>query len=234
MWAVYRKELNSYFHSPIAYVLIGFFVLLTAIFFYPYVMALYGDFTPVLSTMGFILLFIVPILTMRILAEDRKNGTEVLLLTSPTSLPKIILGKFFAAYTVFFVMTAITFVFPIILSFYGGPITPQVVGAYFGFLLLGAAFIAFGVFSSSLTENQIIAAVIGFVGLLIMWLADALAPVVGGFLGKVLGWLSLLTRYNDFYNGILGLGPVVYYLSFTGVFIFLTVRVIERRRWSQG
>ena len=188
----------------------------------------------VLSTMGFILLFIVPILTMRILAEDRKNGTEVLLLTSPTSLPKIILGKFFAAYTVFFVMTAITFVFPIILSFYGGPITPQVVGAYFGFLLLGAAFIAFGVFSSSLTENQIIAAVIGFVGLLIMWLADALAPVVGGFLGKVLGWLSLLTRYNDFYNGILGLGPVVYYLSFTGVFIFLTVRVIERRRWSQG
>ncbi|HBN84749.1 MAG TPA: ABC transporter permease [Clostridiales bacterium] len=234
MWAVYKKELNSYFHSPVAYVLIGLFVLLTAIFFYPYVLSLFGDFTPVLSTMGFILLFIVPILTMRILAEDRKNGTEVLLLTSPTSLTKIVVGKFLAAYTVFGIMTAVTFVFPIILSFYGGPISPQLIGAYVGFLLLGASFISFGVFSSSLTENQIIAAVIGFVGLMIMLLADTLAPAVGGFLGKVLGWISLMTRYNDFYNGILGLGPIVYYLTFTGVFIFLTIRVIERRRWSQG
>ena len=234
MWAVYKKELNSYFHSPVAYVLIGLFVLLTAIFFYPYVLSLFGDFTPVLSTMGFILLFIVPILTMRILAEDRKNGTEVLLLTSPTSLTKIVVGKFLAAYTVFGIMTAVTFVFPIILPFYGGPISPQLIGAYVGFLLLGASFISFGVFSSSLTENQIIAAVIGFVGLMIMLLADTLAPAVGGFLGKVLGWISLMTRYNDFYNGILGLGPIVYYLTFTGVFIFLTIRVIERRRWSQG
>jgi len=234
MWAVYKKELNSYFHSPIAYVLIGLFVLLTSIFFYPYVMSLYGDFTPVLSTMGFILLFIVPILTMRILAEDRKNGTEVLLLTSPTGLGKIVFGKFLAAYSVFFVMTAITLVFPIIMAMFGGPFTPQVVGAYVGFLLLGASLISFGVFASSLTENQIIAAVIGFVGLMIMWVADSISPVVGGFLGRVLGWVSLMTRYNDFYNGILGLGPIVYYLTFTGVFIFLTIRVIERRRWSQG
>lgn len=234
MWAVFKKELNSYFHSPIAYVLIGLFVLLTAIFFYPYVMSLFGEFTPVLSTMGFILLFIVPILTMRILAEDRKNGTEVLLLTSPTSLNKIVIGKFLAAYSVFFVMTLVTFIFPIIMSIFGGPITPQLVGAYVGFLLLGASLISFGVFASSLTENQIIAAVISFVGSMIMWVADSIAPIVGGFIGKVLGWVSLLTRYNDFYNGILGLGPIVYYLTFTGVFIFLTVRVIERRRWSQG
>ncbi len=234
MWAVFKKEFYSYFHSPIAYVLIGLFVLLTSIFFYPYVLSLYGDFTPVLSTMGFILLFIVPILTMRILAEDRKNGTEVLLLTSPTGLGKIVTGKFLAAYSVFLIMTVVTLVFPIIMAIYGGPFSPQLVGAYAGFLLLGASLISFGVFASSLTENQIIAAVIGFAGLLIMWLADSIAPIAGGFLGKVLGWVSLLTRYNDFYNGILGLGPIVYYISFTAVFLFLTVRVIERRRWSQG
>lgn len=234
MWSIYKKELNSYFHSPIAYVLIGLFILLAAIFFYPLVMSLYGDFTAVLGTLGFVLLFVVPILTMRILAEDRKNGTEVLLLTSPTNLTKIVVGKFFAAYTVFLLMAAITFIFPIIMAFFGGPISPQLIGAYVGFLLLGACFISFGVFASSLTENQIIAAVIGFVGLMIMWLADSLSPSVGGFLGKVLGWISLMTRYNDFYNGILGLGPIVYYLTFTSVFIFLTIRVIERRRWSQG
>jgi len=234
MRAIFWKEVKSYFYSPIAYILIGLFTLLTSIFFLGNLYRRYADFNPVLSTMGFILLFIVPILTMRILEEDRKNGTEVLLITSPASLTSIVLGKYFAAFFVFLVMTCITFIYPIILFAFGGQPTAQLVGGYIGFILLGASFISVGLFASSLTENQIVAAVIGFISLLIMWIADSVGMVVGGFASKVLNWFSLLSRYEDFNNGILSLSPIVYYLSFTAVFIFLTVRVIERRRWSQG
>jgi len=236
MAAIFWKEVKSYFYSPMAYILIGLFILLTSIFFYPNLLypSQGGDFTYNLSNMGFILLFIVPILTMRILAEDRKNGTEVLLITSPVSIMSMVVGKFLAVCFVFLIMTALTFVYPIILLAFGGTFTVQLIGGYIGFILLGATFISIGVFASSLTENQIIAVVISFVSLLIMWLAGSLSTMVGGFASKVLGWFSLMTRYEDFSRGLLGLSPVVYYLSFIAVFLFLTIRVIEKRRWSQG
>jgi ABC-2 type transport system permease protein len=234
MGAIFWKEVKSYFYSPMAYILIGLFILLTSVFFYPNLVYGNGDFTGTLSTMGFVLLFIVPILTMRILAEDRKNGTEVLLITSPVSLISIVVGKFLASYFVFVIMTGITFVYPIVLLAFGGQLTTQMVGGYIGFLLLGATFVSVGVFASSVTENQVVAVVISFVTLLIMWLAGSMSSVFGGFVAKALGWISLLTRYDDFNKGILGLSPVIYYLSFVAVFLFLTIRVIEKRRWSQG
>ena len=233
MAAVFWKEVKSYFYSPIAYILIGLFILLTSIFFYfGNILNTYGDFTIQLANIGFFLIFIIPVLTMRILSEDRKTGTEVLLLTSPASLTSIVVGKFLALFLVFMVLTCITFIYPIILIAFGGQLTTQLIGGYIGFILLGAAFISVGVFASSLTENQIVAVVVGFISLLIMWLADSIASTVGGIIGKVLSWFSLLSRYDDFNKGILGLGPVVYYLSFTAVFLFLTVRMIEKRRWS--
>jgi len=234
MKAIFWKEVKSYFYSPMAYILIGLFILLTAIFFYPYLKYGYGDFNDVLSNMGFILLVVIPILTMRILAEDRKNGTEVLLITSPASITSIVVGKFLAVYFVFFIMTVLTFVFPIVQLAFGAEFTAKLVGGYIGFLLLGATYIAVGVFASSLTESQVVAVIISYASLLIMWLADSLSTIVGGFASKLLGWFSILTRYDDFNRGILGLSPVVYYLSFTAVFLFLTIRVIEKRRWSQG
>lgn len=234
MAAIFWKEVKSYFYSPMAYILIGLFILLTSLFFYPNLVYASGDFSGVLGTMGFILLFIVPILTMRILAEDRKNGTEVLLITSPASITSIVLGKYLATCFVFLIMTVLTFIYPIILLAFGGTFTTQLVGGYIGFLLLGATFIAIGVFASSLTENQIIAVVISFVSLLIMWLADSLTQMVGGIGSKILGWISLMSRYEDFNRGILSLSPIVYYLSFISVFLFITIRVIEKRRWSQG
>ncbi len=234
MSAIFWKEVKSYFYSPMAYILIGLFMLLTSIFYYPNLLYGSGDFNSVLSTMGFILLFIIPVLTMRILAEDRKNGTEVLLITSPASIYSIVIGKYLASFFVFAVLTALSFIYPIILLAFGGTFTIQLVGGYIGFLLLGATFIAIGVFASSLTENQVVAVVISFVSLLIMWLAGSLSSIVGGVGSKILGWFSLTTRYEDFNRGILGLSPVVYYLSFVAVFLFLTVRVIEKRRWSQG
>lgn len=235
MFAIFKRELKSYFYSPIAYALIGLFILLSSIFFLLINLGQqYADFSGNLSTMGFLLLFIIPILTMKIIAEDRKNGTEVMLITSPSSITDIVLGKFLATLCVFLVMTAITFLYPIVLSIYGKPPFAQLVGSYLGFILLGASFISVGVFASALTENQVVAAIIGFVSLIIMWLMDSIAGYVGGLIAKVLSWFSLLSRYGDFNSGILNLSPIIYYLSFTAVFVFLTIQVIERRRWSQG
>lgn len=234
MAAIFWKEVKSYFYSPMAYILIGLFILLTSIFFLPNLIYGQGSFNSTLSTMGFILLVIVPILTMRILAEDRKNGTEVLLITSPVSITSMVVGKYLAVCFVFLIMTVLSFVYPIVLAAFGGTFTVELVGGYVGFLLLGMTFIAVGVFASSLTENQVVAVIISYVALLIMWLAGSLSSMLGGVAAKILNWFSLLSRYEDFNRGILGLSPVVYYLSFVAVFLFLTTRVIEKRRWSQG
>ncbi len=234
MRAIFWKEVKSYFYSPVAYVLIGMFTLISSIFFWPNLLSMSGEFNNNLATMGYILIFLVPILTMRILAEDRKNGTEVLLLTSPVNLAGIVIGKYFAAVFVFLVMVLVSFIYPIILCAFGASITPQLVGGYVGFILLGASFISVGVFASALTENQVIAAIVSFVGLLIMWIADGIGGMVGGFMAKILYWFSLLSRYDDFNRGVLNLSAIVYYLSFIGIFIFLTIMIIERRRWSRG
>lgn len=234
MFAIFKREVKAYFYSPIAYVLIGLFILLSSIFFIQNLNYQIADFNGNLSTMGFILIFIVPILTMKILAEDRKNGTEVLLITSPVSLTRIVVGKYLAVLFVFLVITVITFLYPVILVIFGGSITAQLIGGYIGFILLGASLISVGVFASSLTENQVIAAIISFVSLLIMGIIGPLSSSAGGVLGKVLGWLSVVSRNYDFNMGILSLSPIIYYLSFTTIFLFLTIRVIEKRRWSQG
>lgn len=234
MAAIFWKEVKSYFYSPMAYILIGLFMLLTSIFFLPNLLYGVGSFTNGLSNMGFILLFIVPVLTMRLLAEDRKSGTEVLLITSPASITSMVAGKYLAACFVFLIMTVLSFIYPIVLFAFGATFTVDLIGAYIGFILLGMTYIAVGVFASSLTESQVVAVIISYVSLLLMWLSDSLASMVGGFASKILSWFSLLSRYEDFTRGILGLSPVVYYLSFIAVFLFFTVRVIEKRRWSQG
>ncbi|MDF2522382.1 MAG: transporter permease [Clostridiales bacterium] len=235
MLAIFKRELKSYFYSPIAYSLIGLYIILSSVFFMLVnLYSLFADFTGTLSTMGFLLIFIIPILTMRILAEDRKNGTEVLLTTSPASLTDIVLGKYLATLCVFLLMTVLTFVYPIILSIFGKPPMPQIIGAYIGFILLGISFISVGVFASSLTESQIVAAIISFVSLLVMWLMDSITLYIASWAAKILSWFSLMSRYQDFSRGIVNLADIIYYLSFTVVFIFLTVRVLEKRRWSQG
>ena len=234
MSAIFWKEVKSYFYSPMAYILIGLFTLLTSIFFLPNLMYGQGSFNGNLSTMSFFLLVVIPILTMRILAEDRKNGTEVLLITSPVSITSMVIGKYLAVCFVFLVMIVITFIYPIVLLSFGAAFSVELIGAYLGFILLGMTFIAVGVFASSLSENQVVSVIVSYVALLIMWLADSLSTIVGGIGAKVLSWFSLVSRYGDFSKGILGLSPVVYYLSFIAVFLFLAVRVIEKRRWSQG
>lgn len=234
MFSILKKEFRSYFTSPTAYVMIGLFVFISSIIFYMNLASGTAEYNFNLSYMSLILVLVVPILTMKILADERKSGTEVLLITSPASLTSIVVGKYLAAFGVFLVMTAITFIYPIILAVLGEPSISEIVGGYVGFILLGAAFIAFGIFASSLTESQIIAAIVSVVGLLLMWLLQGIAPSLGGIWSKILSWFSLYSRTEDFFAGILSLGPVVYYLSFSAVFVFLTIRVIEKRRWSKG
>ncbi|HHW00704.1 MAG TPA: ABC transporter permease [Clostridiaceae bacterium] len=237
MNAIFKKELKSYFYSPIAYVLIGLFLLVGSILFFVFNLAsAYADTRWIFMNGIFILVLMIfsSVLTMRILAEDRKNGSEVLLLTSPVNIVSIVVGKYLAALVVFLIMTAITFVYPLITFAFDAQFTAEIIGGYIGFILLGASFLSVGVFASSLTENQVVAVITSFVMLLIMWIISGVSGYLGGTLAKVLNWISLLSRYDDFNRGILNFGSIVYYLSFIFVMLFLTVRVIEKRRWSQG
>jgi len=235
MLAIFKREVKSYFYSPIAYVLLGLSIFLFSVFFYlSNIQYQSADFNQVFSTISFILIFIVPIMTMRVLAEDRKNGTEVLLISSPASLGEIVVGKYLAMLFVFLVMTCLITIYPMVIFIFGQPPIAPLIGSFIGFILLGAALISIGVFASSLTENQVIAVVISFVMILLIWIIDPIGNALGGFGSTVLNWFSLTSRYNDFTSGMLNIPSIIYYLSFITVFLFLTIRVIEKRRWSQG
>lgn len=234
MFAIMKRDFRSYFNSPIAYVLIGLFMLLLGLFFNS--MIGYGSdiMSQFVSTMSSLLLFIVPILTMRSMAEDKKNGTEVLLLTSPVRVTEIVLGKFLAAFSVFLVMTGVTLIFPLITIVAGKPDIALILSSYFGYILLGAIFISLGIFASSLTENQIIASIISLVSIFLIQNIDYLASFFSGFLNKAFLWLSVKDRYEDFSIGIIDLTSIIFMICYAAVFLILTVRIIERKRWSQG
>lgn len=234
MFAIMKRDFRSYFNSPIAYVLIGLFMLLMGLYFNSFIG--YGsDITgKLVSIMRGLLLFIVPILTMRSMAEDKKNGTEVLLLTAPVRVTEIVLGKFLAAFSVFLVMTGVTLIFPLITIVAGKPDIALILSSYFGYILLGAIFISLGIFASSLTENQIIASIISLVSIFLIQNIDYLASFFSGFLNKAFLWLSVKDRYEDFSIGIIDLTSIIFMICYAAVFLILTVRIIERKRWSQG
>lgn len=232
MFAIYKREMKSYFYSPIAYVLVGIFALISSVMFFLNVSSGTAEINPTLELMCFILIFVIPILTMKLIAEDRKTGVDVLLLSSPVDIHKIVLGKFFAAFTVFAVMVAFSFIFPIILFIYAEPTVSQVIGSYIGYLLMGAAFVSIGVFASALSSSQIIAAVVGFLISLAMLFMNIIAQLADGVLATALQWISLMARYEGFVDGRVELSAVVYYISFTALMLFLAVRLIEKRRWS--
>lgn len=236
MLSIFKREVKAYFLTPSGYVFIAVFILLTGFFFITYNVA-YGttDFSGTIGNMQIILLFAVPILTMRLLAEERKSGTEQLLLTSPVSLTGIVVGKYLAALFIFFVSVVLSFVYPAILAMFGSIDPVKTAGGYAGLFLLGASFIAFGLFTSSLVEHQGASAALSFGGLLVLWLIEWLSPLVSSRAAiEVINMVSLLRRSEDLLLGVVEAGPLVYYLSFILLFIFLTVRIIEKRRWSEG
>ena len=234
MGAIYRREIGAYFTSGVAYVFLTVFYLLSGVFFYNQVLLSgYTDTSPMFSSMFIIVLFLIPILTMRLLSEEKKNRTDQGLLTAPISLWSIVLGKYFAALTLFIVAESIVFVYAMILSYLGTVVWASLLGNYFAMLILGAAFIAIGVFISSLTENQMTSAVISMVVLFFLYLFDSITNnLQNETIKKMIASLSFYTKYIEFTQGVFNLTSVLFYLSTAFLFNFFTVRVLEQRRWG--
>jgi gliding motility-associated transport system permease protein len=249
--AVLRKELTTYFATPIFY-LMGFFFLLVEGFLFFFIYFNYFQTAsfqvaqnPQLATMldpfqvvfrsffedlGFILLLLTPILTMRLLAEEKRVGTAELLFTYPIPDWGVILGKFLAAFAVFATFLVFTVAYPVIFAFLTRMDWGQVASGYLGVLLLGGATLALGLFSSSLTANQIIAAISAFALLLLFWLIGA-PQEIGSADGRILGALSLRDHLPNLAKGVIDTKDLIFYLCFTFFFLFLTKRQLESRRW---
>jgi ABC-2 type transport system permease protein len=236
MLAIYRRELQGYFYSPIAYVFMGIFMLVSGIFFsMSNILSAQAAFNSMLSSLTFLFMLIVPVLTMRLLSEERKNKTDQLLLTSPVSISSIVVGKYFAAVTVFLITLVVSFIYPITLFMYGHPSIAEIVAGYVGFFLMGSALIAVGVFMSSLSENQVTSAVSTFGVLLLLWIGgQAVIPLIKvDWIVAILQWFSVYDRFASFSQGLLSITQLFYYISFAAVFVFITIRTVERRRWSE-
>ncbi len=233
MLAVLRREMSNYFTSPIGYIFLAVFYFFSGMFFTNVLAYNSTDITNVFSGLFTVLMFIIPLLTMRSMSEEKKQKTDQLLLTSPIKLGNLVIGKFLAAFIIYCIALAITVVYSIILAVYETPEWSVVVGNIFGALLLGAALIAIGVFISSLTENQLIAAIGSFAVMMFIMMIDSFAALIPvEFISNILLKLSFMTRYTDFVNGILNFANVLFFLSIAVIFNFFTVRVLEKKRWS--
>ena len=231
--AISGKEVRSYFASPIAYVVMAMFLLVTGFLFadnvgYTSRATLDGLF----GTGTIIMLMLVSsVLTMRLLAEEQKLGTIELLLTAPVRDLEVVIGKYLASLTVFAIMLGLTLYYPLLLFWFGDPDLGPIFSGYLGFFLLGASFLSVGLLASSLTGNQIVSAVLAFGLLLMVWMLAGAASFVSGTLAEVVNYISLSVHLGDFVKGVIDTTHVVYYVSFIALFVFLTVRSLETRRW---
>ena len=223
MWAVFKKELKTYFLSPIGYIAIGIFMLMYSIFFY--ITTIYYGSVDMgnlyYATARYGLLLMIPLLTMRMFSEERKNGTEQLLLTSPRSVTSIVLGKFFAALAVIFITLIFSIIYSVIVRFFGNINVPRTIVTMFGFLLVAMAAISIGMLASSITENQIVAAIITIVVLVAPWFLVDISSVFSS--------INLIDKFMSFPYGLISIADVVSLLSITVMCILLTIVLIKRR-----
>ena len=223
MFAVLKKELKSYFLSPIGYVFIGLFLLMTSVFFYLDILS-YGmsKFESMFYSLATILTFITPILTMRMFSEEKKEGTDQLLFTSPRRITSIVFGKFLAALCVLLITELLTFIYYFILMYFGSPDFVSAIVTLGGFLLLGAAYISFGMFASSITENQVVAAILTIGFFILTWFLPDI--------NEIFSSLSLINMFDKFPSGQIALSEIVTFISFTLLFVALTIIVLQRRK----
>ena len=232
MIAMIRKEIEAYFTTPFGFVFMGIFLLLAGLTFtMSNLLGGSGDLLGMFGLLANISFMTFPILTMRQYSEERKAGTEHLLLSSRLSVTDIVLGKFFAALVVFLLTLLVTAAFPIILVIYGDPNIGGIFASYFGFFLFGSAMIAVCTFIASFTENQVIAAIASF-GLLflLVMLSSFSKSIEVPVLQQILSALAISARYDEFIRGIFRPGPVSYYICYAAVFLFLTITNIKRRQ----
>ena len=248
--AIAHKEIRSYFASPIAYVIIGLFSLLFG-YFYVAILTWFvqqgtqmsmgmGPGTlnvnqqmirPLLMNMTVVLLFVLPMITMRTYAEEKRSGTIELLLTSPLTDMQIILGKFLGALTLYATMLLVTLIYVGALFFFGSPEWKPIVTAYIGLLLLGGSFLSMGLLISSLTKNQIVAGMLTFGVFLLLWVIDWLGTFAGPTFEPIVNYLSITQHFDDFAKGVIDTKHVVYYLSFVTFGLFLTAKSVDSERW---
>ena len=287
MLAIFKREFKAYFLTPIGFLFMGLFLLLTGIFYtFDNLLSGRSQYAGFLGSVIMIYLFAIPLLTMRLFSEEKRQKTDQLLLTSPVSITGIVCGKFLAAFAVFCGTLLFTLGYPIVIAVYGDLQTWETVGSYIGYIFLGASYISLGIFVSAGTENQLTAGLITFFSLMLIWLIDPVSQMVPsdsrtgvisavvllaalllflylntrnlviiagtavlgglaiggfylfkqdvfyGFIQKFLGWFSLNRRYQPFATGLLKIDSLLYFASFSGLFLFLTVRLIEKRRWN--
>ena len=223
MWTVMKKEFKSYFFSPVGYVFIGLFLIMFSVFFYLDVFTYQStNFEYIFYSGATILTFIIPILTMRTIAEERKTGTEQLLLTSPISITKMVLGKFLAATAIVVITELCTFMYFGILCFFGTPHITTALVTLLGFLLLAISYISFGILASSITENQIIAGVITIGFFILTWFLPSINEIFTNF--------SLINMFSKFPSGQIDIADTVTFITFTIACILLTIIFMQRRK----
>jgi len=247
------KELRSYFVSPIAYVVLTGFLLLGGWFFFNllarfnFLLSMYSSFrnpeamshlnlndfviAPLLHNLSVVLVILVPVITMRSFAEEKRSGTYELLMTSPLSITAIVLGKFLGAFVFALIMVLLTGIYPLILMLYGNPEIGIIASGYLGLLLIATAFLSVGLLTSSFTDNQIIAAVSCLVTLLLLYIISWPADTSGAVLGAVLRYLSLTEHFGEMVKGIIDTRDLVYFASVIVLSLFLTHRSVESIRW---
>ena len=248
MFAIYKKELRSYFINAIGYVYVGVFLAAAALLCCYTTLGSQSYSTGSYFTMLiFAVIILIPLLTMKLFAEEKKLRTEQLLLTAPVSIWQMVLGKFLAAFTLFtgtVLVSCINF-FPLYSyaraeraeasysELHVGPVTAEIITCVIGLILLGAAFIAIGLFVSSLTENQLAAAVITIAIIAVMLVLNVVNSYIDVYAVRVvIDWVCVMSRFGNFTTGVLDFSAMLYYLSITGVFLLLTARVYDKRRWG--
>ena len=232
VWAVSVRELRSYFLSPLAYVVIALFLALSG-----YLFALIlangreASLRGLVQNISVLYLFIVPAISMRLLAEEQRTGTVELLLTNPVQEWEIVTGKFLASVMLVLVMLGLTLLFPLFLFIYGNPDCGPIITGYVGIFLQAAAFLSIGLWASSLTQNQIVAAIVSFALLLILWLSENLGQFLGGTIGSIISYTSVITHFQSFPQGVIQSNDVIYYLSLVLAGIVLSTLSLQSRRY---
>jgi len=231
VWAVTTRELRAYFLSPLAYIVMAFFLFGAGLLFALIVeQSREASLRGLISNVSVLFLFVVPMISMRLLAEEQRTGTIELLLTNPVQEWQIVTGKFLASILMILVMLGLTLLFPLFLFIFGNPDRGPIATGYVGVILQAAAFLAVGLWASSLTENQIVAAILSFIFLLVLWLSDNLGQSLGGALGTIVSYTSVANHFQDFPTGVINTKDVLYYLTMVAAGLVLSTLSLQARR----
>ena len=233
MRAIWKRELQAYFYTPVGYVFMGVFLLLSSAMFYTTIMQnRSSDLPTFIGMMSYLWMLLCPVLTMRLLAEERQKRTDQLLLTSPVSLPAVVMGKYLAAVTVMLVTVLLTGLFVLIVALYGTVYPAELLVSYLGFVLQGCAFLALDLFISGCVSSQVTAVVAAFGANFVLWMVDLLQTAIPfDWVSRVLSFFSLYARSEPFLMGQLSLASVGYDLSFAAAFLVLTIHLLDSRRY---